>query len=76
MKRLKNNIQNLIDAIYEQSAVGGPLCSVLERRDFKDETINRCVRVTIPICDDIVLKLLCNECAKLLLELPLEERNF
>ena len=76
MQKIKNDIQNLIDAIYEQSPVGGPLCSVLERGDFKDETIKRCVRVTIPICDDIVMKVLCTKCADLLLQLPLQERQF
>ena len=74
MKRLKNNIQNLIDAIYDQHPSGGPLHIVLDDGNIDDDSINWCLNNTIENCDDIVMKVLCTTCAELLLNIPQEER--
>lgn len=74
MQKLKNDIQNLIDAIYDQDCVGGPLHIVLDDQNFSDEHIEWCLQNTINSCDDIVMKVLCSKCAELLLELDEEDR--
>ena len=74
VERLKNNIQNLIDAIYDQHPSGGPLHIVLDDGNIDDDSINWCLNNSIENCDDIVLKVICKTCAELLLELPEWER--
>lgn len=71
---LINNIQNLIDAIYDQDPSGGPLHIVLEDGKVSDKDIIWCLNNTIECCNDIVLKVICTTCAQLLLELDECER--
>lgn len=74
MQKIKNDIQNLIDAIYDQHPCGGPLHIVLDDGNLDDDSINWCLNNTIENCDDIVLKIISKTCAELLLQLPEEER--
>ena len=72
--KLINDIQNLIDAIYDQDSSAGPLHAVLHDGDLSDGTLQWCLNNTIECCNDIVMKVLCTTCGELLLNIPQEER--
>lgn len=72
--KLINDIQNLIDAIYDQDSSAGPLYAALQEGDLSDGTLQWCLNNTIECCNDIVMKVLCTTCAELLLNIPQEER--
>lgn len=74
-EQLKKDLKDLIEAIYEISCVGGALHIVLDDGNLKDKDIQWCIDNSIKKCDNIVERVLCLECAKLLLSLPYELRD-
>lgn len=75
INKLKKDLKDLIEAIYEISCVGGALHIVLDDGNLKDKDIQWCIDNSIKQCDNIVERVLCLECAKLLLSLPYELRD-
>lgn len=75
INKLKKDLKDLIEAIYEISCVGGALHIVLDDGNLKDKDIQWCIDNSIKKCDNIVERVLCLECAKLLLSLPYELRD-
>lgn len=75
MEKLANDVQNLVDAIYDQDSLGGPLHVVLEDGNLDNKSIKWCLDNTIANCSDIVMKVLCITCAELLLNMEEEDRQ-
>lgn len=75
LEQKRKDLKALISAIYEISCVGGALHIVLDDGNLKDDNIQWCIDNSIKKCDDIVERVLCLECAKLLLSLPYKLRD-
>lgn len=75
MEKLAKNIRNLVDAIYDQDSLGGPLRMVLENGNLDDKSIKWCLENTIANCSDIVMKVLCTSCVELLNRIQEEDRR-
>ena len=75
MEKLANDVQNLVDAIYDQDSLGGPLHIVLEDGNLDDKSIKWCLENTIANCSDIVMKVLCTSCVELLNMIEEEDRQ-
>lgn len=71
---LQQDIDNLVDAIYNIYYVGGPMHIVLDDYNIDTNSIKWCVENTIAKEEDIVVRICSEKLCELLLPLTLEQR--
>lgn len=71
---LQQDIDNLVDAIYNIYYAGGPLHIVLDDCNVDTNSIKWCMENTIPKEEDIVVRICSEKLCELLLPLTLEQR--
>ena len=71
---LQQDIDNLVDAIYNIYYAGGPLHIVLDDCNVDTNSIKWCMENTIPKEEDIVVRMCSEKLCELLLPLTLEQR--
>ena len=71
---LQQDIDNLVDAIYNIYYAGGPSHIVLDDCNVDTNSIKWCMENTIPKEEDIVVRICSEKLCELLLPLTLEQR--
>lgn len=71
---LQQDIDNLVDAIYNIYYVGGPIHIVLDDYNIDTNSIKWCIENTIAKEEDIVVRICSEKLCELLLPLTLEQR--
>lgn len=71
---LQQDIDNLVDAIYNIYYVGGPMHIVLDDCNVDSNSIKWCMENTIPKEEDIVVRICSEKLCELLLPLDLMKR--
>ena len=71
---LQQDIDNLVDALYNIHYDGGPMHIVLDDCNVDTNSIKWCMENTIPKEDNIVVRICSEKLCELLLSLTLEQR--
>lgn len=71
---LQQDIDNLVDAIYNIYYAAGPMHIVLDDCNVDTNSIKWCMENTIPKEEDIVVRMCSEKLCELLLPLTLEQR--
>lgn len=71
---LQQDIDNLVDAIYNIYYAGGPMHIVLDDCNVDTNSIKWCIENTIPKEEDIVVRICSEKLCELLLSLDLMKR--
>lgn len=73
-KPVEERLKEAIERVYTYSAVGSALHIVLDDENVEDHHIQWC-RENFHELDNLLERIACEECARLLLQLPIEERE-